>query len=92
MIYRRPAAKMLIMSHRYLPIYPKGPCRICTRGYLAHEELPVRPGATLHHNDLVRLLGRCDGRCGQHPARPFGHNDLIRLFGRCDGSCGTHRP
>ena len=79
------------MSHRYAPIYPNGPCGICTRGKGAHDDLPVRPGTTLRHNDLVRLMGRCDGRCGSHVGVPFGHNDLIRLLGRCDGSCGTHR-
>jgi len=79
------------MSHPYYPLFPGGPCGICARSRASHEQLPVRPGTRLDHNDLIRLMGRCDGRCGTHGGQSFGHNDLIRLFGRCDGSCGTHR-
>jgi hypothetical protein len=76
------------MSHRFLP-GPLGRCAICTRTERAHADLPVRLGTRLGHNDLVRLLGRCDGRCGTHTGVPFAHNDLVRLYGRCDGSCST---
>jgi hypothetical protein len=89
-----PSGTLVAMSHRYVRPFPGAPrslpCGICARNYQSHLT-PVVPGTKLSHNDLVEAMGRCDGSCGTHAARPFGHNDLVRLYGRCNGSCGTHR-
>jgi hypothetical protein len=65
------------------------PCALCGRMRRPHL-VPVDPGRRLTHNELLDAIGRCDGRCGAHLARPFGHNELVTLHGRCDGSCGGH--
>lgn len=66
------------------------PCALCGRSEAAHAAArPVAPDARLDHNELVRRLGRCDGRCGTHGGANLSHNELIRLHGRCPGGCGA---
>lgn len=83
------------MNHEYVSLVPGTgsslPCARCARSYASHEPRLLDPRTRIEHSELLRRIGRCDGRCGQHRAEPFSHNDQLHLFGRCDGSCGQHR-